>query len=78
MLSLFAQPQVRSALTAGMIAALATAAGVLPVPLAKQVSEKLRNTMLGFGADRRGHEGQATMGLISGFAIMMLLDTALG
>lgn len=27
---------------------------------------------------RRGHESQATMGLIAGFVVMMMLDTALG
>ncbi|HNA04379.1 MAG TPA: ZIP family metal transporter [Rhodocyclaceae bacterium] len=49
-LALLAQPRAREALGGGMIAALATAAGALPVLLAKQVSQKLQDGMLGFGA----------------------------
>lgn len=49
-LELLAQPRVQSALAGGTIAALAGAAGALPVLLAKRVSQKLQDSMLGFGA----------------------------
>ena len=44
------QPSVRHALLGGSMAALATALGTLPVLLAQRPSERLRDTLFGFGA----------------------------
>lgn len=44
------QPSVRGALLGGLIAALATALGTLPVLLAQKPSERAQDSMLGFGA----------------------------
>ncbi|QKV53161.1 ZIP family metal transporter [Comamonas antarctica] len=43
-------PAARGALLAGGVAALATALGTLPVLLAQRPSERLQDTMFGFGA----------------------------
>lgn len=45
-----ADPRVGQAGAAGLIAALATALGTLPVLLAQRFSERARDAMLGFGA----------------------------
>lgn len=45
-----AQASVRGALLGGLIAALATALGTLPVLLAQKPSERVQDAMLGFGA----------------------------
>lgn len=47
---LLSQPSVRSALLGGSMAALATALGTLPVLLAQQPSERVQDTLFGFGA----------------------------
>lgn len=44
------QPVVHHALMGGLIAALATALGTLPVALAQRTSERTRDALLGFGA----------------------------
>lgn len=44
------QPAVERALWGGLVAALATALGTLPVALAQRTSERTRDAMLGFGA----------------------------
>lgn len=44
------QPAVGRALMGGLVAALATAMGTLPVALAQRFSERARDAMLGFGA----------------------------
>ena len=43
-------PSVRGALLGGSMAALATALGTLPVLLAQRPSERMRDTLFGFGA----------------------------
>ncbi len=47
---LFHDPRVADALFAGSIAAAATALGTLPVLFSRRLSEKLVDTLLGFGA----------------------------
>ncbi|RKJ99450.1 ZIP family metal transporter [Alicycliphilus denitrificans] len=44
------QPSARSALLGGSVAALATALGTLPVLLAQRPSERVQDTLFGFGA----------------------------
>jgi len=44
------QPPVADALAAGSVAALATALGTLPVLLARRLSERVQDTLFGFGA----------------------------
>jgi len=45
-----ADPQVVDALLGGLVAALATALGTLPVLVAQRISERARDASLGFGA----------------------------
>ena len=47
---LLSQPSVRSALLGGSMAALATALGTVPVLLAQRPSERVQDTLFGFGA----------------------------
>lgn len=44
------QPRVLEALNGGLVAALATAAGALPVLLARRISARMTDAFLGFGA----------------------------
>jgi ZIP family zinc transporter len=44
------QPAVANALVAGSVAALATALGTLPVLLAQRLTERVQDTLFGFGA----------------------------
>ncbi len=44
------EPVVRLALAGGMVAALATALGTVPVLLSQQLSERAQDTLFGFGA----------------------------
>ncbi|WP_229685230.1 ZIP family metal transporter [Pseudomonas asuensis] len=48
--TLFQKPTMQSALKGGMLCALGTALGALPVLALSHISERLSNTMLGFGA----------------------------
>nr|WP_051001223.1 ZIP family metal transporter [Pseudomonas luteola] len=48
--SLFQRPSMQSAVKDGMLCALGTALGALPVLAVSRISERLSNTMLGFGA----------------------------
>ncbi|MDM0032148.1 ZIP family metal transporter [Variovorax sp. J22P271] len=48
--SLEADPRMKGALIGGLLAALATALGTLPVLLSQQFSQRTYDTMLGFGA----------------------------
>lgn len=48
--TLLATPAARGALEGGLLAALATAAGAFPVLLARRISARSIDTMLGFGA----------------------------
>ena len=84
---------IRIGFLASLVAGLATGAGALPVLFTRQVSDRTLDIMLGFAAGamlfvvcdelipeshRKGHERDATFGLMAGFIIMMVLDTILG
>lgn len=85
---LVAHPQIRDGVFASLLAGLATGVGALPLLVMREVSQRIRNSALGFGAGvmvsheiipeshRRGHETHATFGVMTGFALMMVLDTA--
>ena len=84
---------IRIGFLASLVAGLATGAGALPVLFTRQVSDRTLDVMLGFAAGvmlfvicdemipeshRKGHERDATFGLMAGFVIMMVLDTIFG
>jgi ZIP family zinc transporter len=48
--TLFHDPRVADALRAGMLAAAATALGTLPILFSRRLSDRLLDTLLGFGA----------------------------
>jgi ZIP family zinc transporter len=79
------------ALLGGLAASLATALGALPALALRSVSDRLEGVMLGFAAGamlfvvshevipethRKGHQLPATLGVMGGFAVMMVLDNA--
>jgi len=84
---------IRIGFLASLVAGLATGAGTLPVLFTRQVSDRILDVMPGFAAGamlfvvcdemipeshRKGHERDATFGLMAGFVIMMVLDTIFG
>jgi len=84
---------IRIGFLASLVAGLATGVGALPVLFTREVSDRMLDVMLGFAAGamlfvvvdelipeshRKGHERDATFGLMAGFVIMMVLDTVLG
>lgn len=71
----------------------ATAVGALPGVLLRGIPARVEDSMLGLAAGamifvvshevipethRNGHQTPATLGLMAGFALMMILDTTLG
>ena len=84
---------IRIGFLASLVAGLATGAGALPVLFTRQVSDRILDVMPGFAAGamlfvvcdemipeshRKGHERDATFGLMAGFVIMMVLDNIFG
>jgi zinc transporter ZupT len=77
---------MRGALLGGLAALAATALGALPALALRGVSERAEGLMLGFAAGvmlaasaethRKGHQLPATLGVMGGFAVMMVLDNA--
>jgi ZIP family zinc transporter len=88
-----AQAPLRLALLGGTGAFGATALGALPGFALHRINQRLEDSMLGFAAGamifvvshevipethRNGHQTPATLGLMVGFALMMVLNTTLG